>query len=134
MTMTSLPGRSLETLDLIDHAHRQGIRVWWRNHPEGSAYWSARHRSIWLDPSLTESESRSLLAHELGHAFYGDDGPQPEHIEARAWRFAAELLISAPDYIDAELLHGQDHALIAEHLGVTHEVVKAHQSILRSTI
>lgn len=133
MISTSQPATSLETLDLIDHAHRQGIRVWWRAHPSGKAHWSAQHRSIWLDPTLTDVEARSLLAHELGHAFYGDVGPQPHHIEQRAWRFAAELLIPEDDYIDAELLHGQDRALIADHLGVTREVVDAHQSILRRT-
>lgn len=134
MTTSSLRAPSLArtTTSLIDHAHQLGIRVWSRRHTQGRAHWSAKHRSIWLDPSLTEVEARSLLAHELGHAFYGDDGPQPGHIEARAWRFAAELLIPIDGYVEAELLHGQDRALIADYLGVTREVIDAHQSILRS--
>lgn len=132
MTTTSPQATSPATLQLIDHAHAEGIRVWWR-HTGRCGTWSERHRCIWLDPALTDREARSVLAHELGHAHYGDRGPQPPHIEARAWRWAADLLITRAEYALAEHIHGQDTAAIADALDVTLEVVDAYQTTLRRT-
>ncbi len=130
MNTSSPPGTSPATLTLIDHAHSQGIRVWWRRLDGRGGQWSARHSCIWLDPSLTDREARSLLAHELGHAHYGDTGPQPPHIEARAWRWAAGLLISRAEYALAERIHEQDTAAIADALDVTVEVIHAYHATL----
>lgn len=134
MTTPSLQGTSPATpttRDLIDLAHQHGIRVWWSRHQGGRAQWSATHRSVWLAPDLTDREARSLLAHELGHAHYGDQGPQGQHHEARAWRHAAWLLVDKDAYVTAEILHGQDTAAIADELHVTVEVIHAHQATLR---
>lgn len=127
MTTTSQPAMSVETL--IDLAHADGIRVYWRDLGH-LAHWSARHRCIWLHPDLTEREARSLLAHELGHAHHGDAGPQPAHIEARAWRYAATLLIDPAEYALAEHTHGPRKDAIADALDVTREVITGYQSLL----
>lgn len=43
--------------------------------------------TIWLDASLTPTEERCALTHELVHVERGDTGPQPPAIE---WRVRAE--------------------------------------------
>lgn len=133
MTTTSPPAQSPATTTLIDYAHTQGIRIWWGTHDRGLAHWSARHQAVWLNPSLTDREARSLLAHELGHAHYGDVGPQPAHVEQRAWRWAADTLVSRAEYALAERIHGQDTAAIADALDVTVEIIDAYQTTLRRT-
>lgn len=129
MTTSLQQATSPATQTLIDHAHAQGIRVFWRPLHGRRGQWSARHRCIWLDPSLTDIEARSLLAHELGHAYYGDTGPQPPHIEDRAWRHAARLLITDETYAAAEALHHSTPA-IADALEVSREVVHAYRARL----
>lgn len=136
MTTPSLQGTSPATpttRELIDLAHQHGIRVWWRSRNGGRAHWSADYRSVWLAPDLTDCEARSLLAHELGHAHYGDRGPQRPDRETRAWRYAAWLLVADDEYAAAEALHDQDVAAIADDLHVTVEVIHAHQTTLRRT-
>lgn len=134
MTSTLQRATSPDLTSLVDHAHRAGVRVWWRQMPGRDAAWSAPHRSIWLRPDLTGSEARSLLAHELGHAYYGDSGPQPPRIERRAWRYAALLLINGDDYAAAEREHGPHAGALADALDVTVEVVQAFQKIMRSLL
>lgn len=117
---------------LIDHAVRHGISVCWTppTDPRHAAY-AHTARTIWLRRDLTTAETRSLLAHELGHAAYGDHGPQPPHIEARAWRYAARLLITLDAYAAAEAIC-PDPAAIAAELDVTREVVTAWHSIMET--
>lgn len=132
MISTSLLETSRESTSLIDLAHAHGIRVWWRELPARDAAWSARHRSIWVRPNMTEVETRSLLAHELGHAYYGDAGPQLWINEDRAWRHAAQLLVSPAAYEAAEILVGPHKGALAETLCVTLEVIDACQGLLRA--
>jgi hypothetical protein len=120
------------TPTLIDRAHAHGIRIWWRDLPGARAHYSDRHRSIWLSPSLTPRETRCLLAHELGHAAHGDTGPQPPHVEERAWRTASRILVVPGEYAASERLRGPDIAAIADDLDLTVEVVYAHRQILWS--
>lgn len=130
MTSTLQRAALPDLLSLIDHAHDEGVRVWWRRIAGRDAAWSARHCGIWVDPALTEREARSLLAHELGHAYYGDVGPQPDEVELRAWRYAALLLIDWEEYAEAEWLYGPHLGGLAEALGVTREVVQAFQAVI----
>ena len=116
------------TTSLVDHAHALGIRVWWTG-PPGQGRWSQQHRSIWLDGTLTCRRAKSLLAHELGHAFYGDDGPQPEHLERRAWRYAAWLLLTDRAYAHAERLYGHRAGALADALDVTDDVIHAYRDL-----
>lgn len=130
MTSTLQRAALPDLISLIDHAHGEGVRVWWRRIAGRDAAWSARHYGIWVDPALTTREARSLLAHELGHAYYGDVGPQPEEAERRAWRYAANLLIDGAAYAEAERLHGPHLGGLAEALDVTPEVVRAFQDMI----
>lgn len=120
------------TSQLIDSAVNAGLLVCWTppHYPRQAAYAHAAG-TIWLRRDLTDAEARSLLAHELGHYYYGDDGPQPSDIEARAWRWAARLLITDGAYAVAEQLEGPSVPGLAEQLQVTREVVTAYQSLLR---
>lgn len=119
------------THEMIDLAHQHGIRVWWRDLADGRrGHWSAKHRAVWLSPDLTDREARSLLAHELAHAHYEDSGPQPPHLEARAWRAAAALLIDPAAYIVAERIHEGDLAAIADDLDVTLEVIHGYHALI----
>lgn len=131
MTMTSpLAPSPATTEDLINDAHRRGIRVWWRPLPGRDGAWSQRHRSIWLDPRLTAAETRSLLAHELGHAALGHDGPQSRAAECRTWRHAARRLITDDEYAVAEDECGPHPGALAAALDVTREIVTAYQEAL----
>lgn len=129
MTTTSPPAASPgpTTSTLIDLAVAAGIRVYWTPPSEQlQAAYAHAAQTIWLRRDLTDAEVRSLLAHELGHHHYGDVGPQPPRIEARAWRWAARLLLTDGVYASAEELWPQDPAAIADELGVTTEIVHAY--------
>lgn len=134
--MTTTSPRALSpaptTSQLIDQATNSGLRVCWTppTYHHQSAYAHAAG-TIWLRRDLTDAEARSLLAHELGHHHYGDHGPQPPDIEARAWRWAARLLIPECTYAIAEVQHGHHIPALAEALHVTAEAVAAYQSVLR---
>lgn len=134
MTLTLPPAMwtGPTTSQLIDSATDAGITVCWTppQYHQQAAYAHAAG-TIWLRRDLTDAEARSLLAHELGHYYYGDDGPQPPDIEARAWRWAARLLITDSAYAVAEQDTGPSVPGLAEALQVTKEAVMAYQSLLR---
>lgn len=133
MTTTSPPATwtGPSTDQLIDRATSAGLRVCWTPPTyERQAAYAHAAGTIWLRRDLTDAEARSLLAHELAHHHYGDVGDQPAPIEARAWRWAARLLIPEDAYARAERLHGPHVPAIAEALGVTAEVVTAYHALL----
>lgn len=135
--MTTQPQRAPSpaptTNTLIDWAISEGVSVCWTPpHHHTQAEYAHAADTIWLRRDLTDAEARSLLAHELGHHFYGDNGPQPPPIEQRAWRWAARALISAGEYAAAEDSVGPDPGALAEHLEVTRELVEAYQSTLHA--
>lgn len=137
MTTTSQQGTSTgPTIDqLIDRATAAGITVCWTapSYRRQAAYAHAAG-AIWLRRDLTAAESRSLLAHELGHHHYGDAGTQPPHVEARAWRWAARILITPAQYAFAECVSGTGIGALADHLEVTREVIAAYQTDLSRSI
>ncbi|MDN5687786.1 MAG: ImmA/IrrE family metallo-endopeptidase [Brachybacterium sp.] len=137
MTSTSLlatpkTSPTLTMTDLVTIAHADGIRVWWRHLNGRDGQWSARHRSIWLEHDLTAVKARSVLAHELGHAALGHDGPQNEQHELGAWQWAAQLLLSQPAYATAETVVGPHPGAVADELGVSRSVVLAYQRTLEA--
>lgn len=84
---------------------------------------------------LSHTQKRSTLAHELGHAHYGDvaalDRPMREWQERRADEWAAQLLINRQEYDAAEELHGPHPGTVAHHLNVTRELTEVWQSLMR---
>ncbi|MHC9858125.1 ImmA/IrrE family metallo-endopeptidase [Corynebacterium diphtheriae] len=103
---------------LIDVAESHGYRVRW--HKAGpKAAWIPHLNAISLRVGMDDAQTLCALAHELGHAYYGDP---PGHVgkhERRADEFAARLLISPVEYRIAENLHDSNTDAIASELGVT---------------
>ena len=133
MTSTASPLATLRTSTegLIDLAHAYGICIYWRPLSRGRrGLWDASTRSIWIDPRLSGRATRSLLAHELGHAALGHIGPQPEFREREAWEWAARYLIHPCDYADAEAVHGPHRGALAEALDLSREVITAYRRTL----
>ena len=107
---------------LIEVAESRGISVrWHRGGPK--AAWLPHQHAVTVQLGMDDAETLCALAHELGHAHYGDpSGHQPRY-EARADRFAARLLISPVDYALAERTYGTHPARLAAELGVTVHLV-----------
>lgn len=128
MTTTSPRGVSMDAL--IAAAHADGIRIWWRHLPYRDGQWSARHRPIWLDPSLTHTPARAVLAHELGHAALGHAGPGSPAQERAAWRYASTLLVTGSADELAESKVGPDPGALADELEVPRDVVLAFREVI----
>lgn len=82
--------------------------------------------------------TRSVLAHELGHAALGHvPAPTPAiraQQERQADEWAASQLITPRAYAEAEAVRGPHLASLAFELEVTIELVTAYQRLLRQTI
>lgn len=118
------------TTDLILHAEDMGARVVWAlDLPERGRCYS--HLGvIVIRHGMSERRTVSTLAHELAHHYYGDALCTPG-VNRRAWRWAARLLIPDDEYAWAEQCHDTVGG-IAEHLGVTAEVIHAYRATLRT--
>lgn len=92
--------------------------------PSGIDGMYLHHRKIILIRSSLDTWShRSTLAHELGHAWYGDDQHGDPRLERRADEFAAQILITPDNYRLAENAHNGCLGAIAYELGVTPRVL-----------
>lgn len=113
---------------LIDVAQARGYRIrWHRGGPK--AAWVPHKRTITLRVGMDDVATLCSLAHELGHAHYGDPPGHHGAHELRADRFAARILVSPTEYATAEALYGPQPSLIAHELGVTVKVLKTWQSL-----
>ena len=91
-------------------------------------------RMIFLRQDLDRFTRRATLAHELAHAFHGDEAFGDPRLERRANQWAAQLLISEDEYRAAETLHGAHVGDIAHELGVTPDVVNTWRDIHERTL
>lgn len=95
-------------------------------------------RTIRLDPGMSRRTTRSVLAHELGHACLGHHpAPTPAvraQQERQADEWAASQLITPHAYAEAEEMRGPHLASLAFELEVTVELVTAYQRLLRQTL
>lgn len=108
--------------DLIAIAASFGIRLHAAHLPENVlGLYDHEASLIYFDLSLTPSEQRSVIAHELGHAYYGHEGESPVN-ERQADAFAAQLLVDPRDYAECEQINPDVH-YIAEELSVTPTVI-----------
>ena len=122
---TPLIPTPISLTDLVSMAEAQGLAVRWVPcTPHRGRYYRDRSE-IWIQPGMTTRLTRSILAHELGHAHRGDAGPCAECGERAAWAYAARLLVSPEAYRDAEQTVGSDICSLALELGVTSEVILA---------
>jgi Zn-dependent peptidase ImmA (M78 family) len=91
-------------------------------------------RVIRLAPGMSVRTTRSVLAHELGHAVLAHAPTEHpltrgrQERQADAW--AARLLITPQAYAAAEAIHGPHPASLAFELDVTVELVTAYQELL----
>lgn len=86
-------------------------------------------RLILLRQGLDPWTRKSTLAHELGHAWHGDDIHGDPRLERRADQFAAQILITPDMYKNAEKLHEGHTGAIAYELGVTPHLVKTWKDL-----
>lgn len=113
---------------LIDVAEQRGYHIRW--HKGGpKAAWIPHTSTISVRVGMTDTETLCSLAHELGHAHYGDPPGHIPRYEQRANRFAARLLISPIDYAVAEQVYGPHPARIACELGVTIDLIETWQQL-----
>lgn len=122
----------MERLLLLVEQH--GLRLVERSGPSLGGF-EPSTSTIRIEPGLSSRATCSVLAHELGHAVLGhvasSDDLVRDRQEQRADEWAARLLITARSYADAEQLRGPHAASLAFELGVTVEIVRAYQRLLR---
>lgn len=119
----NIPHIGANYLALTDFTHQQGIKLEFiKNLPQRGLY-EHQQRRIQLMDGMTQPRMISTLAHELGHAYYGDETTS-QHIEQRAWQYAAKLLLTHEQVKEATLAY-EHPILIAHELGVTTEVIEA---------
>lgn len=113
---------------LIEVAESRGYGIRW--HKGGpKAAWQPRRKIVTIRLGMSDSTTLCALAHELGHAHYGDPPGHHGAHEIRADRFAARLLISPTEYAAAESIYGPHPATLANELGVTVKVLKTWQTL-----
>lgn len=119
-------------LALIQAAETRGYRIrWHRGGPK--AAWVPGQNAITVQIGMDDVTTLCSLAHELGHAHYGDPPGHHGAHEIRADRFAARLLISPTEYATAEAIYGPHPATLANELGVTVKVLKTWQTLYERT-
>lgn len=101
-------------MDLEDIAHALGATVI-RETPSGRRWGSYCHhtRTIRLHPDLVALQRDYVLAHELGHHYYGHTGCDPRW-EWEADVYAATMLIKRDEWSRATRIHERVEAVAVE--------------------
>lgn len=89
--------------------------------------------TIWIHSALTDTHAAPVLAHELAHAYRGDNCAQPDHVEQAIDHRVARAFISDEEYARLEAIYGGDATAIADELSLPRWVVSAFQEYLRLT-
>jgi hypothetical protein len=120
---------------LSDLAEQAGITIEYAQLRAGrdGEYLHAQ-RLIRLRLGMSARLHRSVLAHELGHAAFGDVpskfGPVHAKQERRAEEWAALRLINLEDYRHVESVHAGHLGAMALELGVMRSIVEAFSNVL----
>lgn len=111
---------------LCQHAADLGLAVEWTCDLPGDChgYYEDDDRLVVLNYRCTQAQALSALAHEIGHAEFGDRC-STEAVERRADEFGASLVLTAREYAIAEAEVGPHAGALARHLGVTRDLVLA---------
>ena len=118
---------------LIEVAEARGFQVrWHRGGPK--AAWLPQQRAVTVRHGMADAETLCALAHELGHAHYGDPAGHDRRYEQRADRFAASVLISPVEYALAEQTYGTHPARLAAELGVTVHMIRTWRAMHQTKI
>ena len=89
-------------------------------------YYEPTEARVYFTFGLTQTEQRSVIAHELAHVHFAHTCSSPK-AEREADTWAAQLLITPTAYAEAEQ-HSHDSHHIAEELGVTVELVHHYRA------
>lgn len=112
--------------DLHAIANHMGVRL--VRHASGpKAFYIHRRRVISTRRGMSITQYRSSLAHELGHAHYGDEptlGVFDTKQEKRADLWAANLLIDSDEFRQAYIWHRGRLGGIADELEVSHHLLR----------
>lgn len=114
----------------LHHVARQ-LGVTLARHNGGvKGYYNHTTRTISTRRGMSIQQYRSTLAHELGHAHYGDQptghGHYDQKQEARADRYAAHLLIDPQAFDTAYRWCQGDHRELADELEVTQHLLAVY--------
>lgn len=109
---------------LAQHAADQDIDVEWCFDLPDEYHGFYESGVIWLNYRCTMAQAVSALAHELGHAEFGDTCTS-EAIERRADEWGASFAITAEEYAEAEEVVGEHAGALARALGVTRDLILA---------
>jgi Zn-dependent peptidase ImmA (M78 family) len=113
--------------DLGKHAASLDVTVHIGHLDDGRlGLYDAEAARVWISFGLTPSEQRSVLAHELGHVYFGHYC-DTERAEREADRYAADLLICPETYATLER-EGMDAHAIADEMNVTVDIVHAYRA------
>lgn len=120
---------------LIDLADTIGVTLEYVAMPtDRDGEYDHEARRIRLRRGMSARHHRSVLAHELGHAAFGDTptrfGPVHAKQERRAEEWAALRLIDLDDYRHLEAIHNGHAGAIAVDLDVMRSTVLAFQAVL----
>lgn len=119
--------------EVLALAARLGVTVHVAHLPEPfRGFYDHERRRVVYDFCLTPIERACVLAHELGHAFYGHQGRDDPDAETAADIYAAAVLIDPVRLAELEAI-GLSEDAIAEELGVTEKLLRvfAQQHVTR---
>lgn len=119
---------------LFDFAEMLGVRIEWAPLRHRDGEYRDDLKRIRIREGMSARRTRSILAHELGHAVFGDvpsiHGPLQARMERRADEWAALRLINLDAYRESEILRDGHVPSIAHDLGVIDRLVEAFQRVL----
>lgn len=119
---------------LYDYATKLGVSIEYTNLKGRIGGYRHDRRHIRIQTGMLYRKERCVLAHELGHATYGDEpdifGRMPERVEDRADEWAAHFLIDPAEYRFAEEKYGTNTEWIAQELCVLRKLVVAYERTL----
>lgn len=119
---------------LYDYATQLGVTIEYTKLDGRVGGYRHDIRHIRMQQGMLPVKERSVLAHELGHATYGDEPTIFRHMnskqERRADEWAAHFLIDAEEYRLAEERFGSHTRWIAQELGVLEKLVHAYERTL----
>ncbi len=118
--------------DLIHHAAQMGVPVHFadiEDEPQLLGYYSPLYKVIVVRLGMTYAQSRWVLGHEAGHAYY-DHACSGPHVRDRAERqanaYAARLLIDPAEYARLERIN-PDQYWLAEEFTVSVDAIRAYK-------
>lgn len=110
---------------LFAHCGDLGIEVEWADLGDvRRGHYLDDTKTIVLNRRMTHAQVTATLAHELGHAIFGDRATTPR-LERRASEYGAALIITPRQYAAAEHLVGSHAGALAVELGVTPHLIEA---------